>query len=233
MEVKREPHMEAFFAVFPFLSPSSFLTKDMLGIFMLISILWLSLGGPAWVLSVLSGFVYGIIGGTLIQLVAMLCSETAVYCFAKLFSKRAENFFAKPLIHQIRSSLLGGKIGFLSLFLLKLNPVVPFIPVTALASLLHFPLRRLLGASLLAGIPLTFLWCLQGSTIADFSSLVHATRDNLLSEKSTIFFALLPVVATAALIVLTVHALKNVNSSCKKKTSSLSKECNIDKKIKT
>lgn len=200
--------MDTFLSLFPFLIQLEWNSPQFLFLFFIASVLWLSLGGPAWILSVISGFVYGVLEGSSFILVAMIFAATCVYTVSRIFSGFTENFISHHSATSGLKELLKSENSFLTLFLLKLNPIVPFMPVVVFSAFVRCPLPKILLASALGAIPLNLLWSFQGSNLASLSSLLAADKETLLSQREELFYVLFLIATTIALIVFLHGVLK-------------------------
>ncbi len=200
--------MDSFLSLFPFLTQLEWDSPQFLILFFLACVLWLSLGGPAWLLSVISGFAYGVLEGSSFILLAMVFAATCVYIVSRLFSRFTENFVSHHAVTSGLKELLKSDNGFWTLFLLKLNPVIPFMPIVVFSAFVHCPLSKILLASALGAIPLNLLWCFQGSNLASLSSLLATDKETLLSQREELFYVFFLIATTIALIVFLHRVLK-------------------------
>ncbi len=209
LEVARESEtMQSLFLFFPFLTQLEWNTSSFLIVFFLAGVAWLSLGGPAWILSVASGFAYGVLWGSVFTIFAMMLAACCVYFVSLIFSNASIGFVSRHALTADLKEILKDKNGFLALFLLKLNPLIPFMPVVVFSALVRCPLTRVLLASACGALPLNLLWCFQGSTLASFSSLLISEKATLLNQKEEFFYLLFLIVVTIVLIVFLNRALK-------------------------
>ena len=203
--------MQSLFSFFPFLTQLEWNTSGFLIVFFLVGVVWLSFGGPAWVLSVASGFAYGVLWGSAFTLFAMMLAACCVYCVSLIFSNASAAFVSRHALTADLREILKNENGFLALFLLKLNPLIPFMPVVVFSALVRCPLTRILLASACGALPLNLLWCFQGSTLANLSSLLVSEKTTLLSQKEELFYLLFLIVVTIVLIAFLNRALKKLS----------------------
>jgi uncharacterized membrane protein YdjX (TVP38/TMEM64 family) len=171
------------------LTNSFFLGGTGIFIFIILNTLLTLVCFPAWCLTLCSGFLYGTIPGLIYQLIAITLSTYISYYFGGKISSqnRKSNKFSKKFKEIFNSR---GIDSFILIFLLKLNPIVPFTPVIIYLGHIRYSLTKLLGACLLASIPLNYLYALIGSSLSDLTHLITVDKTDILGSDAVYYLAL-------------------------------------------
>nr|MCR4553330.1 VTT domain-containing protein [Succinivibrionaceae bacterium] len=95
--------------------------------FIIINIVLLILCFPAWILTVCAGFLYGTLLGLFYELISIIVSTYISYFIGEKFPINKKKYVANEYFKQMfRSDSFD---SFVLIFLLKVNPIVPFTPV--------------------------------------------------------------------------------------------------------
>lgn len=178
-------------------------------LYLLICTALLVIGFPAWMISLLSGFLYGTtLGFGVVVLLTGLSTVLSwllgfvfvwLACFLVRFWKI--KFVLPDRIMQKVELLRENGNLFLLVLLLKINPVVPFafVPFLWGCMIKKSPIVLLIG-SVAGAIPLGMLWCIQGASlkgVIEASSLVDMASGRF----GGIYYYVFIIVASAAIIV--------------------------------
>ncbi len=155
----------------------------------------LSLPGAA-ILSLLTGFLFGRVTGTVVIVIAATAGATALllltrYLFATAARERLEgNARAAKLLAGFEQG------AFSYLLFLRLVPVFPFWLVNLAAALTRIPVRTFVGATVIGIIPGSFVF----ANLGRFFGSINSTR-GLLSVDVLVSLGLLGLLALVPLVV--------------------------------
>ena len=171
------------------LTNSFFLSGTGIFIFIILNTLLTLVCFPAWCLTLCSGFLYETVPGLIYQLIAITLSTYISYYFGGKISSqsRKSNRFSKKFKEIFNSR---GIDSFILIFLLKLNPIVPFTPVIIYLGHIRYSLTKLLGACLLASIPLNYLYALIGSSLSDLTQMITVDKTDILGSDAVYYLVL-------------------------------------------
>jgi uncharacterized membrane protein YdjX (TVP38/TMEM64 family) len=176
------------------LTDSFFLDGPGIAVFIILNTLLTLVCFPAWCLTLSSGFLYGTLPGLVYQLIAITLSTCISYYFgAKINSRNKKSGRFSQKFKDIFNSK--GIDSLILIFLLKINPIVPFTPIIIYLGHIKYSLPKLLSACLLASIPLNYLYALIGNSLSDLTLLITMNQSDVLGSDA-IFYLCLTVIAT-------------------------------------
>lgn len=179
-------------------------------LFETVGICLLMFGFPSWLFAVSCSCIWGFVYGVIIQQTAVLLSEICVYLSAHFLSYCKNNFICgNSKISGHLNNIFSSKKSFFLLIILKLNPLVPFIPITFYLGYKRYNFFSLIIASLIGSIPLGLLWCFLGKNIKDISVLTNMQNSNLLGDYQ-LYYSCLCLLLTALAIYFVVKIVKKL-----------------------
>lgn len=150
-------------------------------IYAVATVLWI----PGSLLTMAAGFVYGLIGGTLVVLPSAVVGATLAFLVARFVARdwvRAR-VARHPRMAAVHAAV--GEHGFSMVMLLRLSPLFPFVLLNYALGLTDVKLRDYVLASAVGMIPGTFLFVYLGTLATDAASLAAGTRpDGGLAERA-------------------------------------------------
>jgi uncharacterized membrane protein YdjX (TVP38/TMEM64 family) len=122
-------------------------------------------GGPAAILTLAAGAVYGVVAGTVLVSLSSVTAATAAFLLARgALRARAERFArASPAFGSLSRAI--GKDGAKIVVLVRLSPAFPFTVVNYLFGLTPVPLASYVLASWIAMLPGTLAYVYFGSAL--------------------------------------------------------------------
>lgn len=175
-------------------------------IFLIIYIISVSLSIPiATVLSILGGFLFGLIPGIALVVLGTTTGSMLIFLLVRnLASNNFQNKYAKKLIN-FNSEL--DKNGANYLLSLRLIPLFPFTLVSILAGLSNLHWKKFLFPSLIGILPISTIYCYIG-----FSGNVAIGENGIISKEIFISLGLLCLVSLIPLILKKIKKYKTKNS---------------------
>jgi len=162
------------------------------GVYVLATVLWI----PGSLLTIGAGFLYGLLGGTLLVLPAATCGAALAFIVGRFAARdwvRAKGR-DRPRMAAVYAAI--GERGFSIVMLLRLSPLFPFVFLNYALSLTELRLRDYVLASALGMIPGTFLFVYLGTLVTDAAALASGQRPDGGGAQQALFWGGL--VATAA-----------------------------------
>jgi uncharacterized membrane protein YdjX (TVP38/TMEM64 family) len=155
---------------------------------------------PGTLLTVGSGFLYGVVWGTVLVSPASVAGATIAFTLSRSY---ARNWIARKIQKYPRFAAIDravGKHGFKAVFLLRLQPLnLPFDVLNYALGLTSVKLRDYVIASWLGMLPATILYVYAGSVVRDFATLLHGGLSQVSSWQKLVFWGGL--VMTGVLVV--------------------------------
>ncbi len=132
-------------------------------IFIIVYIVLTVLAGPAWLITLAAGLVYGLVGGTILVSIGSILGATAAFLIGRYLARdaiarRVEN---NPRFKSIDDAV--GQRGFLIVLLTRLSPVFPFTLLNYAYGLTGVRLSRYFFASWIGMLPGTIMYVYIGS----------------------------------------------------------------------
>ncbi|MGC0903085.1 TVP38/TMEM64 family protein [Pantoea sp. paga] len=160
---------------------------------------------PASLLTALSGWLFGVTGGTLIALLAGLTSSLIAFGLARsrLFPLASR---AAARSHYLNRALtLSQHNGIVLVLLLRLSSVVPFAPLNYGLGASGMSFKKYLAATVPGLIPGTFIYAGAGASVSDVRTL---TRGNFSPMEFMQDTMMLPGLAAAAVGLVLLYLLQ-------------------------
>lgn len=128
---------------------------------------------PASLLTALSGWLFGVTGGTLIALLSGITSSLIAFGLARsrLFPRAARLAARSPYLNRALS--LTQHHGIVLVLLLRLSSVVPFAPLNYGLGASGMSFRKYLAATVTGLIPGTFIYAGAGAAVPDVRALIR------------------------------------------------------------
>lgn len=162
----------------------------------------LMIGFPSWLITVACGCIYGVINGFIILLICIFLSEMLVYIIGFWTSLIQIPFLHNkktPKVINYLNEIATSDHIFILLILLKLNPLVPFIPITFYLGIRKFPYLLLLLSSLIGSVPFGLLWTFLGNNLHDIAVLTTLSKKDLLGNYEFLYLTASLVLTIAAI----------------------------------
>jgi uncharacterized membrane protein YdjX (TVP38/TMEM64 family) len=143
---------------------------------------------PASLLTVLTGFLFGVVKGTLIASLASLTGASASFWLGRTV---AHDWVQRKMAGSTRFQAIDAAVnrqGFKIVFLIRLSPVFPFVFTNYAMSLTKLRFRDFFFASWIGMLPGTLLYVYLGSTAQSIAEI--ATGRYRRGTGQTILFAL-------------------------------------------
>lgn len=183
-------------------------------LFVTVCSILLMIGFPSWLVTVASGCIYGIVFGFFIYLVCVCISEIIVYLIGLGLSNSSIinkcHMRSRKVIKYLNDIASSEHILYL-LVLLKLNPLVPFIPITFYLGVRKFKYLHLLFASVIGSIPFGFLWTYQGQNLHDLAELTSLSKRELLGSYDIVYLSFCILITFVAIFIMTKIIKKHKN----------------------
>ncbi|WP_428265853.1 TVP38/TMEM64 family protein [Haliangium sp.] len=164
-------------------------------VYVVATVLWI----PGSVLTIAAGFVYGLIGGTLVVIPSSVAGATLAFVIARFLARdwvRAR-LMRHPRLAAVDAAI--GERGFSIVMLLRLSPLFPFVALNYALGLTKVRLRDYVLASVVGMIPGTFLFVYIGTLVTDAAALAAGERPDAGLAQRLLFWGGL--VASAAVTV--------------------------------
>ncbi len=126
------------------------------GYAMLMSVLWV----PAWLCSIIGGFLFGFWFGALYSLVGATLGATGVFLLAR-YGLHALTRHAGPYVRRFEAGFRSDAFSYL--VVLRLVPLVPFAVVNIVPASVGVPVRTFVLATLLGIVPSTLIYAGLGN----------------------------------------------------------------------
>lgn len=186
---------ESILAIF---SDNFFLSDLGIVCFVLINIVLLILCFPAWILSVCAGFLYGPLLGLIYELVSIIVSTFISYFIGERFPIKKKYDVNEYFKRLFRSDSFD---SFVLIFLLKVNPIVPFTPVIYYLGYIRYSLFKLLASCTIASIPLNFLYALMGNSIGNLNIVLSIDKRMIYGDNSMYYFIINGIITIISIFV--------------------------------
>lgn len=175
-------------------------------LFFLLTIIFVNTPIPlAAITKLIGGFMFGLIGGTIINTIATSLSSLVGFYGGRYFVSEEKYNHYKRYVKKIESEFHNNAFGYL--MVMRLSVVFPFFLVNILAGLSRkVSLKTYLGSTFLSVFPVAFLYAYGGDKLATINSL-----GELFTLETTLFFGLV-----ICFIVISI-LLKNIISKKRKK----------------
>jgi uncharacterized membrane protein YdjX (TVP38/TMEM64 family) len=144
---------------------------------------------PGTLLTVGSGFLYGVFWGTVLVSPASVAGATIAFVLARSF---ARDWISKKVKKYPRFAAIDravGRHGFKAVLLLRLQPLnLPFDVLNYALGLTSVKLRDYIVASWLGMLPATILYVYAGSAVRDLATLLHGGLSQVSSWQKLLFW---------------------------------------------
>jgi uncharacterized membrane protein YdjX (TVP38/TMEM64 family) len=158
-------------------------------IFMGIYIICVTLSLPiASLLTLLGGFLFGLIQGTLMVVTAATIGATFIFLIAKTSLGKTLSHRAGPLYQRIEGNMRENALGYM--LFMRLVPLFPFVLVNIVPALFNIPLRIFVITTFIGIIPGTAAYVYFGQELGDIE---HPS--DLLSPEMLLAFGILGIFA--------------------------------------
>eukprot|EP01121_Diplochlamys_sp_Union-15-3_P008496 TRINITY_DN2253_c0_g1_i1.p1 TRINITY_DN2253_c0_g1~~TRINITY_DN2253_c0_g1_i1.p1 ORF type:complete len:341 (+),score=18.04 TRINITY_DN2253_c0_g1_i1:129-1151(+) len=140
---------------------------------------------PGVVLTVFSGYLYGLWWGTALSCLGSTCG--ALSCFIagrKVFRNIVQKWATKYKIIKAINSVLENKDGFKVVLLLRLSPITPYSVLNYLLSTTRIKYWSYLLSTMIGLIPGTFMYCYLGTAARSMTEILNQNSSS--SESKTI-----------------------------------------------
>lgn len=145
----------------------------------------------ATLLTLLSGFLFGIWFGTLYVVFAATIGASILFLIAQSSFGFALKEKAGPLYHQIKDNMRENAIGYL--FFMRLVPLFPFVVVNIVPALFGIPLRTFVFTTFFGIVPGSFIYVNLGKQFQNITELHDLVSFDVLIALSLLgLFALTP-----------------------------------------
>lgn len=145
----------------------------------------------ATLLTLLSGFVFGLVQGTLLVVTGATIGATIVFLIAKTSLGSTLREKAGGLYKKVEGNMKENAFGYL--FFMRLVPVFPFVAVNILPALFNVPLRTFLITTFFGIMPGSAAFVYFGEQLGEIESLSDLLSPELFLAFGILgFFALVP-----------------------------------------
>jgi len=130
-----------------------------IGVYILLTVL----AGPAWLLTIAAGLVYGLLGGTILVSIGSILGATAAFLIGRYLARDA---IARKVEQNAKFKSIDdavGKRGFFIVFLTRLSPIFPFTLLNYAYGLTKVNLSKYFFASWIGMLPGTVMYVYIGS----------------------------------------------------------------------
>ncbi len=138
----------------------------------------------ASLLTLLSGFLFGLVQGTLIVVSAATIGATVIFLIARTSLGETLRSSAGPLYKRIEGNMRDNAIGYL--LFMRLVPLFPFVLVNIVPALFNVPLRIFMITTFIGIMPGTAAYVYFGQQLGDIES-----PSDLLSAEMLLAFGIL------------------------------------------
>lgn len=160
---------------------------------------------PGWgLLTVVGGFLFGPVVGTVIVVIAATAGGTLVFLVARYAAGDVFRARAAPVVRKLQAGFNENAISYL--LALRLVPVPPFFATTLAVAFLGIPLRAFVIATFLGVIPATIVYATLGAGLSD--ALAAGIEDPLAAARQPTVIAGLAGLAVLALLPVAVGRLR-------------------------
>jgi len=137
---------------------------------------------PGSVVTLLAGYAYGVVKGTMIVSPASVAAATAAFVLGRTVARRwvAARVEKNPRFAAIDRAV--GRSGFKIVALLRLSPVFPFTLLNYALGLTRVRLRDYVLASFLGMLPGTVMYVYLGSLVTSAAALAGGSREKTPAE---------------------------------------------------
>ena len=130
-----------------------------IGVYILLTVL----AGPAWLLTIAAGLVYGLIGGTVLVSIGSILGATAAFLIGRYLARDA---IARKVEQNVKFKSIDdavGERGFFIVLLTRLSPIFPFTLLNYAYGLTKVNLTKYFFASWIGMLPGTVMYVYIGS----------------------------------------------------------------------
>lgn len=147
----------------------------------------------AGVLTILGGFLFGAIHGTLLVVVAATVGASCTFLAVRFFFGAYVTRRWGDRLALVNAELR--RYGFRDILLLRLAPVVPFFLINAAAGLSQARLRDYVLATCIGIIPFTYVYARAGRELAEITSISDVVSfDTLITVSLVVGIACVPII---------------------------------------
>jgi uncharacterized membrane protein YdjX (TVP38/TMEM64 family) len=147
----------------------------------------------ATVLTLLGGFLFGTVMGTLLIVTGATIGATILFLVAKSALGQSLRDKAGPFYDKVAGEMQGNAVGYM--FFMRLVPLFPFFLVNIIPALFNVRLLPYVATTFLGIIPGTFVYANVGQELGNISSLHDiVSRETSLAFLLLGLFALVPVI---------------------------------------
>jgi len=149
----------------------------------------------ATLLTLLGGFLFGAIQGTIMVVSAATIGATIIFLVAKTSLGTTLREKAGPLYDKVEGNMKDNAMGYL--FFMRLVPVFPFVVVNILPALFNVPLRIFMITTFFGILPGSAVYVYFGQQLGEINALNDLARPELLLAFALLgVFALIPTLYT-------------------------------------
>ena len=146
-------------------------------------------------LTLLGGFLFGAVKGSLMVVTAATIGATIIFTIAKTSLGTTLREKAGPLYDKVEGNMKDNAMGYL--FFMRLVPIFPFVLVNILPALFNVPLRIFALTTFLGILPGTAVYVYFGQQLGEINALSDLARPELLFAFALLgVFALIPTLYT-------------------------------------
>jgi uncharacterized membrane protein YdjX (TVP38/TMEM64 family) len=146
-------------------------------------------------LTLLGGFLFGAVKGSLMVVTAATIGATIIFTIAKTSLGTTLREKAGPLYDKVEGNMKDNAMGYL--FFMRLVPIFPFVLVNILPALFNVPLRIFALTTFLGILPGTSVYVYFGQQLGEINALSDLARPELLFAFALLgVFALIPTLYT-------------------------------------
>lgn len=149
----------------------------------------------ATLLTLLGGFLFGAIQGTIMVVTAATIGATIIFLVAKTSLGATLREKAGPLYGKVEGNMKDNAMGYL--FFMRLVPIFPFVLVNILPALFNVPLRIFIITTFFGILPGSAVYVYFGQQLGEINALSDLARPELLLAFALLgVFAVIPTLYT-------------------------------------
>lgn len=149
----------------------------------------------ATLLTLLGGFLFGAVQGTIMVVTAATIGATIIFLVAKTSLGTTLREKAGPLYDKVEGNMRDNAMGYL--FFMRLVPIFPFVLVNILPALFNVPLRIFVITTFFGILPGSAVYVYFGQQLGEINALSDLARPELLLAFALLgVFALIPTLYT-------------------------------------
>jgi len=163
-----------------------------IGVYIILTVL----AGPAWLLTIAAGLVYGLLGGTILVSIGSILGATVAFLIGRYLARDA---IARKVEQNAKFKSIDdavGQRGFFIVFLTRLSPIFPFTLLNYAYGLTKVNLSKYFFASWIGMLPGTVMYVYIGSL------------GNAVTEGATTGKLILKIAGFAATVAVTIYITK-------------------------